>query len=79
MEKAAQLARRLGQVTSKADITIINSGVMNCPVSAADVRKNDAAKGVSVAGLLGKTAKKGSIFPGYELAPSVTDAPCGKN
>ena len=72
MEKAAQLARRLGHATSKAVIGIINSGVMNCPVSATDVRNNDAAKGVSVAGLLGKTAKKGSISPGYVLAPRVT-------
>jgi hypothetical protein len=29
MEKAAQLARRLGHATSKAVIGIINSGVMN--------------------------------------------------
>jgi len=69
MEKAAQLARRLGHATSKAVIGIINSGVMNCLVFATDVRNNNAAKGVSVAGLLGKTAKKGSIFPGYVLAP----------
>ena len=46
---------------------------MNCPVFAPDVRNTDAAnKGVSVAGLLGKTAKKGSISPGYVLAPRVT-------
>ena len=72
MDKAAQLARRLGHATSKAVIGIINSGVMNCPVSATDVRNNDAAKGVSVAGLLGKTTKKGSMSPGYVLAPRVT-------
>ena len=47
---------------------------MNCPVSTTDVRNNDAAKGVSVTGLLGKTAKKGSISPGYVLAPRVTQA-----
>jgi hypothetical protein len=36
MEKAAQLASRLGHATSKVVIGIINSGVMNCPVSATD-------------------------------------------
>jgi hypothetical protein len=60
--------------TSKAVIGIVNSGVMNSPVSATDVRNNDAAKDVSVAGLLGKTPKKGSIPPGYVLAPRVTQA-----
>jgi len=45
---------------------------MDCPVSATDVRNNDAAKGVSVAGLIGKTAKKGSISSGYAIAPRAT-------
>jgi hypothetical protein len=53
MDKAAQLARRLGHATSKAVIQIINSGVMNCPVSATDVRNKDVAKGPSFAGQLG--------------------------
>ena len=72
MDKAAQLAQRLGHATSKAVINIINSGVMNCPISATDVRNKDAAKGVSIAGLLGKTTKKKSMSPGYVLAPRVT-------
>ncbi len=59
--------------TSKVATGIINSGVVNCPVYTIDVRNNDAAKGVSVAGLLGKTAKKGSISPGYVLAFRVTE------
>jgi hypothetical protein len=71
MEKAAQLARCLGHATSKAVIDIIDSGVMNYPVSITDVRNNDAVESVSVAGLLGETAKKGSISPGYVLAPHV--------
>ena len=45
---------------------------MNCPISATDVRNKDAAKGVSIAGLLGKTTKKKSMSPGYVLAPRVT-------
>jgi len=36
------------------------------------VRNKDNAKVVSVAGLLGKTTKRKSIFPGYVLAPRVT-------
>ena len=72
MDKAAQLARRLGHATSKAVIGILNSGVMNCSVSATDVRNKDAAKGVSIAGLLGKTTKRASVSPGYAIAPQVT-------
>jgi hypothetical protein len=72
MNKAAQLAQRLGHATSKVVINIINSGVMNCPISATDVRNKDAAKGASIAGLPGKTTKKKSMSPGYVLAPRVT-------
>ena len=72
MDKAEQLMQRLGHMTSKATISLINSGVQNCPVSASDVRNKDAAKGASVAGLLGKTTKRKSYSPGYALAPRVT-------
>ncbi len=58
MDKAAQLAQRLGHATNKAVINIINSGVMNCPISTTDARNKDAGKGVFIAGLLGKTTKK---------------------
>ena len=54
MGKAEQLMQRLGHMTSKATIDLINSGVQNCPISATVVRNKDAAKGVSVAGLIGK-------------------------
>jgi len=46
---------RLGHMTSKANIILINSIIQNCPVSATDVRNKNAAKGVSLAGLIGKT------------------------
>jgi hypothetical protein len=59
-------------MTSKATISLVNSGIQNCHVSATDIRNKDAAKGVSVAGLLGKTTKGKSISPGYVLAPRVT-------
>jgi len=72
MEKVAHLARFLGHATSMVVIGVINSGVMNCPVSTTDIRKTDDTKGVSVAGLLGKTTNKGSISPGYVLAPRIT-------
>ncbi len=62
----------MGHAASKAIIIIINSGVMNCPVSVTDVRNNDADKGASVAGLHGKMAKKGSMSPGYVIATHVT-------
>lgn len=72
IEKAEQMMQRLGHMTSAATIGIINSGVQNCPVSASDVRNKNAAKGVSTAGLLGKTKKMKSISPGYALVPRVT-------
>ena len=72
MDKAAQLAQRLGHATNKAVINIINFGVMNCPISTTDARNKDAGKGVFIAGLLGKTTKKKSMLPGYVLAPRVT-------
>ena len=54
-------------MTSAATIGLINSGMFNCPVSASDVRNKDAAKGVSVAGLMGKAKKHKSVSPGYAL------------
>jgi len=59
-------------MTSAAAIGLINSGMLNCPVSASDVRNKDAAKGVSLAGLVGETKKQKSVSPGYALAPHVT-------
>ncbi len=61
--------RRLGYATSKAAIGIMKFGVINCPVSTTDVRNKDAAKGMSIAGLLGKTTKRASMSPGYAIAP----------
>ncbi len=72
MVKAAQLAQRLGHAMSKAVINIINSDVMNSPISTTDLRNKDAVKGVSIAGLLDKTTKKKSMSPSYVLAPRVT-------
>ncbi len=57
MGKAAQLARHLERATSKALINIIHYGVMNCPVSATDIRNKEAAKGVSICELLEKTGQ----------------------
>jgi hypothetical protein len=74
IEKAEQMMQRLGHMTSAATIGIINSGMQNCPVTASDVRNKDAAKGVSTAGLLGKTKKMKSVSPGYALVPRVTQA-----
>jgi hypothetical protein len=62
MGKVEQLMQRIGHVTSAATIGLINSGMLNCPVSASDVRNKDAAKGVFVAGLMGKT-KSTSLSP----------------
>jgi hypothetical protein len=62
MVHTAQLTRRLGHATIKAVISIIDSaGVMNCPVSATDVCNKNAAKGVYIAGLLGKMTKRASV------------------
>ncbi len=72
MDKVAQLARRLGHATSKAVIIIINSGVMNCPMSVIGVHIKDAPKDVSIAELFGQTIKKASVSPGYVIAPRVT-------
>ena len=72
IDKAEQFMQRLGHMTSAATIGIINSRVQNFSVSASDIRNKNAAKGVSVAGLVGKTKKMKSISPGYVLAPRVT-------
>ena len=72
IDKAEQLMQRLGHMTSAATIGLINSGLQNCPVTASDVRNKDAAKGMSAAGLMGKTKKHKSVSPGYVLAPRVT-------
>jgi len=62
MDKAAQLAQRLGHATSKAVIYISNSDVMNYLVYATEVRNKDATNGVFIAGILGKLQKR-SQFP----------------
>ncbi len=72
MDNAAQLARHLRHWSSKAVICIIKSGVMNCPVSATNVHNKDAAKGVSITDLLGKTSETASVSPGYVITPRVT-------
>ncbi len=72
MAKVKQLMQRLKQMKRAATIGLINSRMLNCPVSASDVRNKDATKGVSVAGLVGKTKKHKSISPGYVLALRVT-------
>jgi hypothetical protein len=51
-------------MTSTASIGIINTGVQSCSVSASDILNKNAAKGVSVAGLVGKTKKMKSVSPG---------------
>ena len=71
MALAEQLMQRLGHMTSNATMSLLNAGVQNCPVTATDVRNKDAAKGVSVPGLLGKTKKRASAKAGYVLAPRV--------
>lgn len=72
MGQAEQLMQRLGHMTSAATVSLLNAGVQNCAVTATDVRNKDAAKGVSVAGLMGKTKKRQSVSPGYIIAPRVT-------
>ena len=60
-------------MTSAATIGLINSGMFKYPVSSAsDVCNKDAAKGVSVAGLFGKTERHKSDSPRYALALRVT-------
>jgi hypothetical protein len=57
MDKVEQLMQRMGHMTSKATVCLIVLCIKKCPVSASCVYNNDAAKGVSVADLLGKTTK----------------------
>ena len=72
INKADWLMQRLGNLTKATTIGIINSRVQNCSVSAYKSQHKDAAKGVSVVGLVGKTKKTKSVSPGYVLAPYVT-------
>jgi len=44
--------------------------MLNCPVSTSDVRNKDAAKEVSVVGILGKTKKHKSVSPGRFCTPN---------
>ncbi len=69
MDKTAQLARRLGHATSKAVISIINSGVMNrlhrrpqhgCREGSVHCRAD------------WEDDKKASVSPGYVIATRVT-------
>jgi hypothetical protein len=71
MDKVEQFMQQLGHMTSSATLDLINSGMLNCPVSASDARNKDAAKGVLVAGLVEKTEKHKSVSPGYALDPRV--------
>ena len=50
-------------MTSATTIGLINSGMLNFPISASDERNKDAAKGVSLAGLMGKAKKHKSVSP----------------
>ena len=72
MDKAEQLMHRLGHMPSKKNINLINFNIQNCLVFATDARNKDAAKGLLVAGLFGKTTKGKAISPGYVLAPRAT-------
>lgn len=72
MDNAVQLMQRLGHMGSGATIKLLNAGVLNCSVTATDVRNKDAAMGVSIPGLMGKTKKQKSVSAGYVLAPRVT-------
>ncbi len=51
-------------MTSAVTIGIVNSGMQNCSISASDIQNKDAAKGLSVAGLVGKTEKMNCVSPG---------------
>ena len=63
---------RMGHMSSKALVDIINSGVQNSPVTAQDVLRADAIFGRSIAGIKGKTKKMASAIANIALTPRVT-------
>ena len=57
MFEAKQLQVRLGYMNSRAAVNVLNAGVLNCSVTATDVRNHEAAAGAIIAELRGKTRK----------------------
>ena len=57
MFEAKQLQVRLGYMNSRATVNLLNAGVLNCRVTATDVRNHTAAAGAIIAEVRGKTRK----------------------
>lgn len=61
-EDAVVLRTRLGHVSTKGMLDILQTGVNNCAVTPADVRLSEAVFGKSVAAIKGKTKKQKSVI-----------------
>lgn len=73
MTLAETFLRRMGHMSERAGIKVLNAGVLNCKTTAADVRNVLAAKGPSIAALRGKTKRRASAAAsGVVLVPRVT-------
>ena len=71
--EARELMARLAYPTSKTMVDMIQSGgLLNCAVTAQDVRNADAIFGMSLPALRGKTKKQASAIAKVTLAPRVT-------
>ena len=73
MYEARQLQIRLGYMNSRATVNLLNAGVLNCGVTATDVRNHTAAAGVIIAEVRGKTSKMTPTAASASyMAPRVT-------
>ena len=73
MFEAKQLQVRLGYMNGRATVNLLNAGVLNCSVTATDVRNHTAAAGGIIAEIRGKTRKMTSTAAsGSYVAPRVT-------
>ena len=64
---------RLGNMNSRATVNLLNAGVLNCVVTATDVRNHTAATGVIIAEVRRKTSKMTPTAASASyMAPRVT-------
>lgn len=71
-QKAIDFQRALGYPSTKTTLQILSKGVVNCNVTASDVRNAEAIYGPSVAALKGKTKTKSAAIATPVVAPRVT-------
>ena len=70
-ESASELMTRLGYSSNADAIAIVNQGIINCDITATDLRIAQAIEGIQKPSLRGKTKKKKSMIATGVLGPRV--------